>query len=204
MIGWVVFLVIFILVVVGTIVLIYRLSKVNMGGVSPNAKLLCFFGTNNSRGHALGVELVTTLSEAGSSDTKIVKFKPLDVPYNKRGKPIKCENVELAVRRNLMVDVPSGANSLHRNICYVFPGNVADISPELRNHPFGQALAFNTQYLNFTDKAIKIAQDKDISEKEALSLLMPERDQMVNMYKQKLDEMLNTKIAEHKENKPTP
>ena len=187
-----------VLIFTGMIVLgIYFFGRLTSARLPPNSQLVHIFGTGNTRGHSLGV--IKGFKKVLSGDSLLIEFRPLDVPYDRRGRPESCKDVQFAVRPELITEIPAGGNSLYRSEIYVAPSSPTDLSPIFRNTTLGASLAFGIAQLNLTDKAVSMIKNQKGSERETLALLEKEEHELITRFKTEIETLSKEKMRERTE-----
>ncbi len=196
MIGWIIFFVVFIGMMISLVFVVLKLKNVATGGVPPNSKIYIFFGAEGTKGHALGVGVKADVPQSGSTEYKLVTCKPLDIPYNHKGKPIRRENFEVGIHRNFSINISSGSNSLFRDFCFVFPRIATELPKEMRNNPLGKAIVFANTYLSLNDKAVKYLEEHESTITQALNSVKQQGDDLFITYKREMENALKERIKE--------
>lgn len=196
MIGWIVFFIVFIGMMISLIFVVIKLKTTVTGGVPPNSKIYFFLGTQGTKGHALGVQVHSEVPQESSGEFKLVTCKPLDIPYNHKGKPIKRDNFEVGISKEFVIDIPSGENSLFRNMCLVFPRSPTELAKGIKNNILGSALIFSNATLALTDKAVKYMEEHECTVNQALNTIKKRGDELYLTYKREMENALKQNIKE--------
>ncbi len=179
-------LVVILLFIIGMFLLFWKLSKLIRPDVPPNSPLIFSLDTLKTKGFAFGVQ--KEIKNANSSST-LIEMKPLDLPYDYRGKPVMKENFDFAIRNEKKIELPTGALSYHRSCIILLPESSANLNSEFRNTEFGMAISGLIELRNFKDKAIDIISNRQAGERSHVALLEEAQNQLMSFYKGMIQEV---------------
>jgi len=196
MIGWIIFIFFMVIIVIVAIVIaVIKFRGVSTSTIPPNATFFKSFDQEKADGHTTGIILKES---SKNGETVNMKIRPLDIPYDNKGNVGEITNQKFAIRKELILRLSAGSNSLYRNEVYIFPDNSAKLNKELRNSPFGRALNLVTEELVLTDKAVQMIRENRDNERNIMTQLEPEMNKLTEIYEETLKRMIKEKASEEK------
>jgi len=188
------------LMIVGLIFLIIRLSKKIKTDVAPNSNLIISLDTALTKGHSIGVRMNPDEDAMcnKSNTSELVKMRPLDVPYDKDGKPVESQPIKFAMRRNLMLRCPMGSLSHYRTVEILFPSSSAQIDSSLLATRFGKLLSAMTEKVNDNDSLLDNIRKSNIKRKIDSDMMQESSDKVIEFQRGALREMFEQKTRENK------
>lgn len=184
----------FILLTVITIIilLVRAINKIKLD-IPPNSPLIWNLDTSKSGGFSTGV--LAHYHSTNFRDRKIISMRPLDVPYDDKGKAIEQENIEFAFRIEKSIELPPGALSRHRGNIIIMPESASDLDERFRNTPLGIAFSSAIELMEFKDKAIDIMRKRQTSERSAIKLLEDEEHKIITTLENRIKDFTKSQIT---------
>ena len=187
--------------IIGLIVLIIKVSKKIRPDVAPNSNLIISLDTNLTKGYSIGVKMTPDedILHNKNHTSELVKMRPIDVPYDKEGKPIDTPPIKFAVRRNLVLRCSAGSLSHYRSVEIIFPSSSAQLDSSLLETPFGQILSKVIENVNNEDNTLNTIRKSNMKRQMDQNLLDETHDKVIEYQRGALREMFENKVREKKE-----
>lgn len=190
----IIFLSLFVILTIGGIILLWKFGKDKSKKVPPNSPLVIFFDKSVSQGYAIAA-LMDKKSEFRGRMT--LKVKPLDLAYDKKGKPVKIEPFDVPVRTNLIQQSPVGWTSLYREIWFVAPENISEINSEFRETPLGQSIEKWSVIKQLDDHRFTVHEQAEELKNVESAELGKEENRQNRLYRKMAEDAVNLQKLNH-------
>ena len=180
---------------------IIKVSKKIRPDVPPNSNLIISLDPQLTKGHSIGVKMTPDddLINNKNHTSGLIKMRPIDVSYDKDGKPVEMQPVKFAVRRNLVFRCPAGSLSHYRTVEIIFPSSSAQLDGDLLETQFGRLLAEMVEKANDTDNLLDTVRKSNLKRKVQHDLMDETQEKVVEYQRGMLRELFDNKTKEKKE-----
>ena len=162
-------------------ILVYRISKKIGSDMPVKPSIVVTFDPSKTGGHCL---LVVKSIDSKFGDRLIIEAKPLDLPYDPKGKSVECPNQRFAVRKEKAIMLSEGALSAFRDFIIIAPENSMMLDERFRNSPVGFGFCMMCELTEFKDKALDSVMSRQFGERSTMALLESEENKLVTMVRE--------------------